>query len=89
METGLITANSPADTDWRGWRKYTAVTAVIDSFNANRTSIRLNFVDISEHSGIGGSVSAIKRDNPVLDPEIYKKTFLKIRETIFIREGIK
>jgi len=85
METGLITGNSPTTRDWyTGDLFSTTLTGVIDSINANRTYIRLNFVKIRQESK-GGA----KRATAVLDPEIYQNTFKRIQESIFIREGIK
>jgi len=65
----------------------TGVTAFVEAFGTNRSSIRLNYVEVKEMSTSSGMKS--REDKPVLDPLVYQTSFSKIREAIFIREGFK
>lgn len=93
FNTGLITGNSPTKSESTGFMtevshmSNTGVTAFVEEFGTNRSSIRLNFVAVKESSSETGMKSRV--DKPVLDPLVYQNSFAKIQEAIFIREGFK
>lgn len=97
-DTGFITARSPAEDAGFGWvelfvddesgdiaiTRRTKSTAVIEALTDERTSIRLNFVVGETQSSRQGTAT---RDEPILEPDIYRNAFDKIEDAIFIREG--
>jgi len=93
FDTGLITGNSPTKSESTGFisetshMSNTGVTAFVEDFGTNRSSIRLNYVAVKESSSESGMKS--RTDSPILDPLVYQTSFSKIREAIFIREGFK
>lgn len=93
FDTGLITGNSPTKSESTGFisetshMSTTGVTAFVEDFGTNRSSIRLNFVEVKESFSESGMKTRV--DTPILDPLVYQSSFSKIREAIFIREGFK
>ena len=61
----------------------TEASAFVEDLASNRTTVRLNFVQVKEDSSGYGMKS--KNDKPILDPKIYESAFQKIQEAIFIR----
>jgi hypothetical protein len=85
--TGFITAAGPKSQHFVPFvgqvQKYRKATAFVEGINANKTRVRLNFVDEEESSsgyGMKGG-SAI----PVEDPKLYQEAFEKISKAIFVR----
>ena len=85
--TGFITAAGPKSQHFVPFvgqvQKYRKATAFVEAINANKTRIRLNFVDEEESSsgyGMKGG-SAI----PIEDPKLYQEAFEKISKAIFVR----
>ncbi len=85
-DTGLITASSPTENSvfFGSHMKNTDVSAFVEFFGVNRTSARLNFVNVSEFSSGYGMKG--KNDKPILDPKVYEAVFNKIEEAIFVRQ---
>lgn len=97
-DTGFITAHSPAEDAGFGWvelflddedgdvaiTRQTKSTAVIEALTDQRTSIRLNFVLGETQSSRQGTAT---RDEPILEPNVYRNAFDRIEDAIFIREG--
>ncbi|HEU5071510.1 MAG TPA: hypothetical protein VFV96_13995 [Verrucomicrobiae bacterium] len=85
FQTGLITASSPTkNVAFFGMHmSNTEATAFVEEFGADRTFIRLNFVEQREDSSGYGMKS--KSDKPIIDPKIYEACFQKIQEAVFIR----
>lgn len=86
-ETGLIQAASPTKNLilFGSHMSNTEGSAFIEELRPGKTSIRLNFVDVSESSS--GYGMKTKSDKPIEDPEVYRNAFTKIQEAIFIRTG--
>lgn len=84
-DTGLIQAASPTRNIvlFGSHMSNTEASAFVEQLRPGKTSIRLNFVNVSESSSGYGMKS--KRDTPVEDPEMYRNAFSKIREAIFVR----
>lgn len=89
LETGFITAKSPT-TDGIGFMvnvmRDTKATAHIETLREGITSIRLTFLNRREDSGAYGTKR--ERSTPVEDQTVYQNAFSRIREAIFIREGV-
>lgn len=86
LETGLVSAQSPTRNSMIfGGRRMssTEASAFVEDLASNRTTVRLNFVQVKEDSSGYGMKS--KNDKPILDPKIYESAFQKIQEAIFIR----
>lgn len=85
VNTGFIQGQSPTKNLllFGSHMKNTEVTAFIEEFITNRTTVRLNFVQVKESSSGYGMKS--KKDKPVLDPSVYENAFTKIQEAVFIR----
>ena len=85
-DTGLIQASSPTKNVvlFGSHMSNTEASAFVEQLNSTKTSIRLNFVAVSESSSGYGMKS--KSDRPVETPETYQNAFNKIQEAIFIRK---
>ena len=86
-QSGLITAAGPKSQHFRPLVsqviKYRKATAIVESINAKKIRVRLNFVDEEESSssfGMRGG-SAIPVENPI----VYQEAFEKISKAIFVR----
>ena len=90
FETGFITAQSPTKSGFVPFVgnviKQTKATAFIEELMPGKAKVRLNFVESQETSSGYGMKSS--NDKPVEDSQIYQNAFTKIREYIFIRQGI-
>ena len=89
MQTGLISAESAADSDfaskfWLGVTKVsqTKATAFVEQIG-DKTKARLNFVEIKKTSSGWGQSD--QQDTPLLDAQLYQNAFEKIENAIFIR----
>ena len=87
LDTGLITASSPASSRFQLFvgpvNTQTRATAFVEAAGPETSRVRLNFIAGSEHSdGYGRSV---KGDTPILDPATYQSAFERIETAIFIR----
>lgn len=99
LETGIITVQSPTRKDvsgaaefaaiWGGVRteNQTCVTSFIEDLNERQTKVRLNFVEKRFRNSIYGQQAT--DETPLDEIQVYKNTFDKIGETIFIRETTK
>lgn len=85
FETGLISAASPTkNVMFMGsYMSNTEATAFIEEFTPTKSSIRLNFVNVSESSSGYGMKS--RSDKPVEIATPYQNAFVKIQEAIFVR----
>lgn len=85
IQTGLIQAQSPTKNFvfFGSHMSNVEATSFIEELNPNKSSIRLNFVQVEESSSGYGMKS--KSDEPILDPKVYENAFAKIQEAIFIR----
>jgi len=87
LDTGLITASSPASSRFQLFvgpvNTQTRATAFVETAGPTTSRVRLNFITGNEHSdGYGRSV---KGDTPILDPAVYQSAFERIETAIFIR----
>lgn len=89
IETGLISAESTADSDfatkfWLGITKVsqTKATAFVEQIG-NKTKARLNFVETKKTSSGWGQTD--QQDAPLLDAKLYQNAFEKIDSAIFVR----
>lgn len=89
--TGLITAESTADSDkmmkfWLGITKVsqTKVNAFIEEIGSE-TKVRINFVVTKKESSWYGQED--REDDQILSPEPYQNAFEKIENAIFVRSG--
>ena len=85
IQTGLIQAQSPTKNFvfFGSHMSNVEATAFVEELSATKTSIRLNFVQVSESSSGYGMKS--KSDQAIVDPKVYENAFTKIQEAIFIR----
>ena len=91
INTGLITAESAADSDkklkfWLGITKVsqTKANAFIEEIG-NETKVRINFVVTKKKSFGYGQTD--REDDQILTPEPYQNAFEKIENAIFIRSS--
>ena len=91
MATGLITAESAADSDkvlrfWLGITKVsqTKANAFIEEI-LGKTKVRINFVSTNKKSFGYGQTD--RQDNQILAPQAYQNAFEKIENAIFVRSG--
>lgn len=89
MQTGLISAESAADSDfaskfWLGVTNVsqTKATAFVEQIG-DKTRARLNFVETKKTSSGWGQSD--QQDTPLLDAQLYQNAFEKIENAIFIR----
>ena len=89
MQTGLISAESAADSDftskfWLGVTNVsqTKATAFVEQLGG-KTRARLNFVETKKTSSGWGQND--QQDTPLLDAQLYQNAFEKIENAIFIR----
>jgi len=87
LDTGLITASSPASSRVQLFvgpvNTQTRATAFVETAGPTASRVRLNFITGNEHAdGWGGRV---KDDTPILDPAVYQSAFERIETAIFIR----
>ena len=93
LDTGFITAASPAGNRIRFWEivggltvsGQTKATAFIEQVRADVVSVRLNFVNATRISTKEGQTT--DEDNPILDPKAYEVAFDKIENAIFVRSA--
>jgi len=85
FETGLISASSPTkNVVFMGsFMSNTEATAFVEELTPNKTSIRLNFVNVSESSS--GYGMRARSDKPVEIATPYENAFTKIQEAVFVR----
>lgn len=90
LETGFITAKSPAKTEMVIFSGYITTdekaNAFIEQIAPNRTKVRLTFVRTEQKSSGFGKVG--ERDLPITDPAPYQSAFAKIQQSIFIRSNV-
>ncbi|MDO8904985.1 hypothetical protein [Hydrogenophaga sp.] len=90
LETGFITAKSPAKTEMVIFSGYIITdekaNAFIEQIAPNRTKVRLTFVRTEQKSTGFGKVG--ERDIPITDPAPYQSAFAKIQQSIFIRSNV-
>ena len=91
IETGLITAESTAESDkmmkfWLGVTKVsqTKANAFIEEIGSE-TKVRINFVVTKKKSSWYGQED--REDDQVLSPEPYQNAFEKIENAIFLRNN--
>ena len=91
INTGLITAESTADSDkkskfWLGITKVsqTKANAFIEEIGSE-TKVRINFVVTKKKSDWYGQTD--REDDQILSPEPYQNAFEKIENAIFIRSS--
>jgi hypothetical protein len=88
-ETGLITAESAANSDsatkfWLGISNVsqTSATAFVEEIG-KITKVRLNFVTSNKKSYSYGQSD--QQDTPILNAEVYKNAFERVESAIFVR----
>lgn len=91
LSTGLITSESAASSDkwhrfWTGQSRVeqTRATAFIEEIGG-QTTVRLNFVVVDERSGGWGQRD--RKDEPILEAEVYQNAFERIENAVFIRSA--
>tara|TARA_B100001250_G_C19628634_1_gene712729 strand:- start:129 stop:605 length:477 start_codon:yes stop_codon:yes gene_type:complete len=91
INTGLITAESTADSDkkskfWLGITKVsqTKANAFIEEIGSE-TKVRINFVVTKKKSDWYGQTD--REDDQILSPEPYQNAFEKIENAIFLRKN--
>ena len=91
IETGLITAESTAESDkmmkfWLGVTKVsqTKANAFIEEIGSE-TKVRINFVVTKKKSSWYGQED--REDDQILSPEPYQNAFEKIENAIFLRNN--
>ncbi|HYJ41818.1 MAG TPA: hypothetical protein VEW08_13580 [Steroidobacteraceae bacterium] len=95
LETGFITAASPAGNKSNVWEVLagttssvqTRATAFVEEIRPGFASIRLNFVEARRLSTMHGQTT--DNDRPILEPKVYEAAFEKIGDAIFIRSGVR
>ena len=89
VQTGLIQAQSPTKNVviFGSYMSNTEATAFVEEIATNRTTVRLNFVQVNESSSSYGMKT--KNDKAILTPAVYENAFGKIQEAIFIRTNNK
>jgi hypothetical protein len=93
LDTGFITAASPAGSSFNLWQllnsttssSQTKATAFVEEIRPGFVSVRLNFVAAQRRSSTEGQTT--DRDTPILDPQAYQAAFEKIGDAIFVRSG--
>ena len=90
-ETGLVTAESAADSDasmkfWTGVTKVsqTSATAFVEEING-KSRVRLNFVVSNKKSYGYGQTD--RDDTPILDAAAYQNAFERVENAIFVRSS--
>ncbi|SCY65810.1 hypothetical protein SAMN05660666_02328 [Novosphingobium aromaticivorans] len=91
-DTGLITAtaSTASKTTWLPFvgfgrsKKTPVVSAYIEQYGPAMTKIRLNFVMVKASANTYGSN---EDEEPILDPSVYRDTFEKIDQAVFIRSA--
>lgn len=91
-DTGLITAtaSTASKTTWVPFvgfgrsKKTPVVSAYIEQYGQAMTKIRLNFVMVKASANNYGSN---EDEEPILDPTVYRDTFEKIDQAVFIRSA--
>lgn len=98
FDTGLITASGPTTkprqtpgifdillgTDVPVHTTRRRATAFVETMPSARVRIRLNFVDAST-IGVNNAISSV----PIEDAEIYRDTFARIDQAIFVRSATR
>ena len=85
LETGLVTAKSPAYNEFEFLVRYTKderATAFVEPVGQGRVKIRLSIVRSRRALGRG------EEETPVTDPNVYQTAFAKIQNAIFIRKNL-
>ena len=91
MSTGLISAESAADSDrwfqaWTGTSKvgHTRASAFVEQIG-NDTRVRLSFVEVEKTSSAWGRDD--RNDTPILESGVYQNAFERIDNAIFVRSS--
>lgn len=95
LDTGFITAASPAGSKFNWWElldaststAQTRATAFVEEIRPGFVTVRLNFVDSKRLSSKEGQTT--DRDTPILDPKAYQVAFDKIDDAIFVRSATR
>ena len=95
LDTGFITASSPAGSKLKWWEvlststssAQTRATAFVEEIRPGFVTVRLNFVESEHTSGQQGQTT--HRDTPILDPKAYQVAFDKMGDAIFIRSATR
>lgn len=90
FDTGVISAQSPVQSDRSSWSGNTysifnKASAFVEDARPGFSRVRLNFVEVSnrqEYNGGGGL-----NESPVETPAFYERIFQRIREAVFVREA--
>lgn len=90
FDTGVISAQSPVQSDRSSWSGntysiYNKASAFVEDARPGFSRVRLNFVEVSnrqEYNGGGGL-----NESPVEMPAFYERIFQRIREAVFVREA--
>lgn len=91
-DTGLITSNAPtqATRDWiltgMTFMQQVRATAFIEQIRPGMVRMRLNFVQSNQTSSAYGQDS--RRDQAIMDIQLYRNAFERIDEAIFMRSGV-
>jgi len=90
LDTGLISSQSPTKQSFVPFvgqvMRDTKATAFVEQVAANRTRVRLNFVD-SQHTSSGYGMRG-QRDTAIETPEVYQNAFTRIQQGIFLRKNV-
>tara|TARA_Y100000031_G_C8211835_1_gene381383 strand:- start:545 stop:1018 length:474 start_codon:yes stop_codon:yes gene_type:complete len=89
IKTGLISAESSADSDYSFLLGVTEVsqtkaTAFVEQIGS-KTKARLSFVEVIKTSS--GTGQTDRQDTPLIDAKLYENAFNKIENAIFIRSS--
>jgi hypothetical protein len=95
LDTGFITAASPAGSKFNWWElldestssAQTRATAFVEEIRSGFVTVRLNFVESKRLSSKEGQTT--DRDTPILDPKAYQVAFDKIGDAIFVRSATR
>ena len=95
IETGFITAASPAGSKFNWWElldeskssAQTRATAFVEEIRSGFVTVRLNFVESKRLSSREGQTT--DRDTPILDPKAYQVAFDRIGDAIFVRSATR
>jgi len=89
LSTGFITGKSPISGGFQLFvgsvQSHVSATAFVETINAGRSWVRLNFV--SEEKTSSGYGMAGGKSEAVEDPTVYQQAFEKISKAIFVRSS--
>lgn len=90
FETGLITAKSPMQNNFKPFvgrvMSTTKVNAFVEEISPGRTKVRINFVD-SRY--VQNSYGRQEKEDPIETPDMYQSFFAKVQQAIFVRKNIQ